>query len=57
MLLCKSLCVKRREQKRDLGITSWPISQCYNVRDEDPRRTVCPIRAAVTGAVLLNRCD
>lgn len=32
------------------------ISQRYNhVRDEDPRRTLCPIRDTVTGGVLLIR--
>lgn len=40
------LCGKRREQ--DLGITSWPIRQRSNVRGEDARRMLCPIRVAVT---------
>lgn len=53
--------MKRREQKkkreRDLGITRWPISQRYNVRDAHPRRTARPIRAAVAGATPFNRDD
>lgn len=52
MLTVTARCVKRREQKRGRvrGITSY-ISQHYNnVRDEDPRRTMCPFRAAGTGA-------
>lgn len=46
------MCEKARGKKRerDLGITRWPISQLYNVREAHPRRTARPIRAAVAGA-------
>lgn len=44
------VCVKKAWARRDLGITSWPISQHSNVRGEDARRLLCPNRAAVTAA-------
>ncbi len=50
--------LKQARLMADAGCCKFKISQRFNnVRDEELRRTLCPIQAAVTGAVLLNRDD